>query len=296
MPCFSKMQAASSTSQQQDNQNTERIFRPSGPLDVDFNVTTNRRPCAQVKSGKILIDLTLDEEVHVPTKQIEVVDLTKDSDVDSDSSDGTHSITTKSSYSTNDLHSTYFDSDNSYRNSSYNKESNSTTDDSDDERINMGCRRRRIRRRYAYDTSSSEGSDTDKDTTHPCRFQRPWVYDITALEQLLLSTNESSNSRGRKRRVTDTTTQSTDDDDSCAGYETDISDYLVKPSAKKQRYFAYSSSDSGDSSSDSDVNNESKGMKRIYDDIDSDETDSDETDFQETKNALEAVHKKRRFQ
>ena len=100
----------------------------------------------------------------------------------------------------------------------------------------------------------------------------------------------SSNSRGRKRRVNDTPTQSTDDDDSCAGYETDISDYLIKPLAKKQRYFAYSSSESSDSSN-SDDNNESKGIKRKYDGI-----ESDDTDFQETKNALEVAHKKRRFQ
>ena len=96
-----------------------RIFRP---LDVDLKVATC--PRTQVKNGKVLIDLTLDEEVEVPTKQVvEVVDLTKDSDTesesreeiqrefsvnptyDSDSLDSTHTITKKSSHSTTDYSS-----------------------------------------------------------------------------------------------------------------------------------------------------------------------------------------------
>ena len=96
-----------------------RIFRP---LDVDLKVATC--PRTQVKNGKVLIDLTLDEEVEVPKKQVvEVVDLTKDSDTesesreeiqrefsvnptyDSDSLDSTHTITKKSSHSTTDYSS-----------------------------------------------------------------------------------------------------------------------------------------------------------------------------------------------
>ena len=98
------------------NRYIRRIFRP---LDADFKVATC--PRTQVKNGKVLIDLTLDEEVEVPTKQVvEVVDLTKDSDTesesreeiqrefsvnptyDSDSLDSTHTTTKKSSHSTTD--------------------------------------------------------------------------------------------------------------------------------------------------------------------------------------------------
>ena len=74
-------------------------------MDVDCKVATCLR--TQVKNGKVLIDLTLDEEVEVPKKQVvEVVDLTKDSDTESESSlDSTHTITKKPSHSTTDYSS-----------------------------------------------------------------------------------------------------------------------------------------------------------------------------------------------